>query len=255
MVALNSLKPKGTMGEIASSNRTPIPCYQVGATNPKRIVLVFTDVFGINSGNQKVFCDCLAETLGDTTAVWIPDIFRGTALLGSWGLPEAITMFFAIPSIIWAMKTRMTEKNVEADLQDIAKATGAAKVACVGFCYGGWMVARCAANKMCQASVGIHPSWKPETAFGKAELDLAARVGTTPYLFLPAGNDDLKPGHKVVEALAKERNVSSDKISIEFPNQVHGWVARGDPSDATIREAQDKAIKLTVDFIQEHVAV
>lgn len=242
----------------ASENRKSMQCYQVGPDAPKRTLVVFSDVFGIDSGNHKVVCDVLQEKLGVDTAVWMPDLFRGKAIMGAWGLGHFITDTFGLPSILWACFTNMKEANLEADLKEVvAPALQTDKVACLGFCYGGWVSGRAVALEgfPAKAAVGIHPSWKIETIFSKKEEDLAAKVNKTPFLFLAASNDDLKVGTPVVEALAKGRGVEQDKVSIEFPEMKHGWVPRGDSSDEKVKADQEKATTLAVDFVKEHVKV
>lgn len=68
------------------SSRPALSYYQVGPEqNPKRVVLVFTDVFGIDTGNHRAFCDVLQSRLGDDTAVYCPDLFRGRPLMHDYG--------------------------------------------------------------------------------------------------------------------------------------------------------------------------
>lgn len=244
------------------STRTPMPCYQVGPSNPKRIIVVFSDVYGIDSGSHKVICDVLQEAMNDdsTTAVWMPDMMRGKPILGAWKLGDCITTSFTLPSVMWACHTNMKDTKVEMDLEQVvapALSVEAAKVACVGFCYGAWVAGICMTKDVFPGSVGIgvHPSWKVEQVYSRQEVDLAAKVGAAPYLFLPAGNDDIKVGHAVVDIMAKARGVEPEKLAIEFPDMMHGFVPRGDSTDTAVKEAQDKVISLIVEFVKEHAKV
>ena len=63
----------------------PLPLYVTGTelNKAKRIVLVFTDVYGIDTGNHKVVADRFGRSLTDTTVI-IPDFFRGEPILTEW---------------------------------------------------------------------------------------------------------------------------------------------------------------------------
>jgi dienelactone hydrolase len=246
----------------ASSTNTPISAYVVGphqessASCPTRIVVVFPDVYGIDSGNQKIVCDALSD---DSTLVIMPDLFRGNPIVKDWGM---FTSALMIPALVWASKTRMTDTAIEQDLMEsllpFLKNYDQAKVSMLGFCYGGWVMGRALALdafSFVKCGVGIHPSWKLQALHGKTEVALAEAVKAKPILFLPAGNDDLKVGTPIVQQLAKQRGgIAEATIAIEFPDMVHGWVARGDANDAKIAEQQEKALNLAKDFIKAEEA-
>jgi hypothetical protein len=42
------------------------------------------------------------------------------------------------------------------------------------------------------------------------------------------------------------------ELSVEFPAMLHGWVVRGDPNMEDVRREQERALKLTVKFIETH---
>ena len=162
------------------------------------------------------------------------------------------------------------------------------KLSCVGFCFGGWVVGRvlgCPANHNnhtttgggFQCGVGIHPSFHPNLLHGERQTTMAERI-SKPMLLLPAWNDvDYKPNTKVVDIMtanrlqqqqlrrsnnnAKNNNNNNNNdgeeveppvVSIEFPTMMHGWVSRGDPTDANVAKEQERALQLTVEFLQKH---
>jgi dienelactone hydrolase len=124
---------------------------------------------------------------------------------------------------------------------------------CVGFCFGGWAVAQCLAleSSPFSAGVGIHPSLNVEDLHRRPVADLAKRVGKTPLLLLPAGNDkrEVKPGGVAVRILAESRGVDESEISVEFPDQIHGFVSRGEPS-----EDQKRAIDKSTEHFIKHLS-
>ena len=81
---------------------------------------------------------------------------------------------------------------------------------------------------------------------------------------------DLKPASELVNTMKEARNQVLERLeaddgdynpkaqdipfvaSIEFPTMLHGWVSRGNPADPNVAAAQERALQLTVDFIQKH---
>jgi len=253
--------PSGTTIKLTSkegSTHKELPMYVVGVEeSPSTVLVVFSDVFGVDSGNQKVLCDTLSERM-ESTLVVMPDLFRGNPILGGWGLPAAITDFFQILSVVWGCRTRITIAAIEKDLVEILlpylnKYEGA-KISMVGMCFGGWVMGRALALgefSHIKCGVGIHPSWKLQVVYGEKEEALAEAVKDKPILFLVAKNDDLKVDTPIVQQLSKQRGgIDENKISIEFPDMIHGFVARGDASDPTIAEQQERALTLAIDFIK-----
>lgn len=270
----SDLKPKGKIEilspKVDGSGLRDMSCYKsVGETNinekPKKVVLVFSDVFGIDTGNHKVFCDLLQESMGNDTQVWMPDMFRGNPILRDFGYnwlnsgPVAIAQFlfhtfFVSSDTIEKDLTQIVVPNVVED-------TGCESIGVVGFCFGAWVVARCLAlndgDSVFSCGVGIHPSWTPEQYFAKeksSEAVLAERTKAKPLLLLPAKEDkDLMPDSPLVKDLAEKRSMSPEEVAIAFPEMRHGFVSRGDSSDPATREAQEKALGLTVEFLEKHL--
>lgn len=250
------------MIQLESTDRKSMPAYVVGVVGggASRAVVVFTDVYGINTGNHKVLCDALAEQLGEGTLVIMPDLFRGVAILGGWGfMPQAFTKAFSLPSIIFNIKTRITRTNINSDLSLLVlpylkeKLSGTATIASVGFCFGAWVVGLALALEPfnCQSGVAIHASWKAEVVAGGNLEALASSIGTKPILFLPSSTDtDTKADAPAVQQLAKQRGVEPRDISVEFPDQNHGWMTRANDSDHDVAQDREKALQVTVNFIK-----
>jgi len=254
--------PRGRMLTLNSSNRPDMPCYQVGSENPKKIICVFSDVFGIESGRHKAFCDSLSERLGsEEVAVWMPDLFRGRPLMFDWK-NEIMSGLFSLPTFLFSLQTRLHSRNIEADLKDVillaAKQAGSNNlmVGTVGFCFGGWVIAKTLAIDGYAAGVGIHPSFDVERIVGgkSSVANLADNTGTKPILLLPASNDHpMKASSDTVQRMASNRDIDPEAIAVEFPDVIHGWVTRGDRSKAEMRENQDRALNLTVEFFKANL--
>lgn len=267
---LNTRTPKGATIHLESnegeSSPPPLPCYQVGPKNPKRIICVFSDVFGVDSGNHYVFCDTLQEALGETTAVWMPDLFRGAPLMFPSFLDQYLGTFAIVPKLpyfLYSVRTRISADGIDRDLKEIIQRNvdkvGCESLGCAGFCFGGFTVTRALAAEGCafSAGVGIHPSLVPEEVIangsGKAAT-LLQRTEKKPILFLNAKQDTgTKSNVDIIRQAAECRGITPDEIAIDFPDMDHGFVTRGDSSVPSIRESQDKAIKLTADFLERHL--
>ena len=249
-----------------TSSRAEMPCYQVGPAKPKKIICVFTDVFGPEAGNHKFFCDRLQGILGEDTAVWMPDLFRGTPIMRGYftgKMPwDIFPMMLGIPYLIWSIKTRITAPGVDQDLLEIvqahAKETGCTYVGCVGFCFGGWTVARALGLEggIFSAGVGVHPSFSIEGMIkgGSGSVEtLIQQTSNKPILLLPAKQDkEAKPDSDLVAQLAKRRATVPSEISFEFPTMTHGFVARGDSTDPAVKAEQDKATDMVASFFKKH---
>ena len=317
--------PRGTMIEIPSPScelvgMQPMPCYCTGPLldpTTKRLVMIFSDVYGVDSGNTKVFADQLAQRLD--CPVIIPDLFRGVPILQPWMdnstmvQGELLGSLMGAPGMLFRIRQYPPAK-IEQDifqlilpfLQDqimrdcqVNHSLGGGQehvvvqLGCVGFCFGGWVVGRVLGHSSSshveaaagsdtaasllsfQCGVGIHPSFQPNLLHGEGQVTMAERIHK-PILLLPAWNDfDLKPGspivnviqHNLVTAAANNQNnnvAGNDGsgtdpvpppppvVAMEFPTMIHGWVTRGDVTNPTIAAEQERALQLTVDFIQKH---
>ena len=246
-----------------------MPCYVAGAplSSPtlRRIVVVFTDVCGIDAGNHKLFADVLAARLGeDTTSVLMPDFFRGCPIAQPI-LNSALGFLVTLPAVLYRIKYRHTTEALERDLVHLvypwiqmqAPTVAEIGLSCVGFCWGGWMVARSLALEdiPMKCGVGVHPSFKVESLHKGYEEDLVKRIGTKPIRLLPAKNDpgNLKVGGMHVKALAEARGVPESEISTEFPSMKHGWVSRGG-RHPDVGKCQEEAMQIIVDFLEKNHA-
>merc|ERR1711907_303749 len=89
--------------------------------------------------------------------------------------------------------------------------------------------------------VQYHPSTRAAGMEGLDEWDITAKV-TVPQLIFAAENDvdEYKPGGKTIESLA---TTAPGSVCLPvIPGTAHGWVSRGDISDADVKAAVEQAI-------------
>ena len=256
---LSSHQPKGRVETIehSSSPEKNLPCYWTGKADSRRVILLFTDVFGVDSGNHKAVADRLSDAMN--AIVIIPDLFRGKPILTDIPyLPVAIKTTLSLLRIAWAVKFRVTSDAIDEDLRDmllpwVQSKTSTPHVSCMGFCFGGWVITKALSLSQVRCGVGLHPSFRLEDIIGGTPEKAAERVGSKPILLLPAINDDLKANeHPAVKILAEARQIPEDEVSVTFPTMKHGWVTRGDSNDPEVAACQTKALQMVVDFINKH---
>jgi len=276
-VSTGSLKGKVVSLQVLdkeSSQRSLMPCYQVSSSSePKSLVLVFSDVHGVDTGNHKVFCDSLQEKLGADTAVWMPDLFRGYPMAPDVGTKTFWVDLMCRLSIIWAEKTRITVPAVKADLKEIIEPNippSVDKIGMVGFCFGAWVIGKSFGWSNHEdkdgerilpnlnAGVLIHPSWRPEGVVvggSQTKEEMAKACKTKPILLMPGKQDvDFHKSSIIAQHLADQRSLSVDDVVVDFTHMDHGWVSRADSSnDKVLQEAQEQATQKTADFFKQHI--
>ncbi len=123
-------------------------------------------------------------------------------------------------------------------------------IAAIGFCWGGWAIAKSSAEGFCwKCAVSPHPSTKIERfVFGSDESAMLGKVNM-PFLLMPAGDDEdnVKPGSEEVKTLE-----SKGGGSVLFDRMKHGFVTRGDLNEADVKEDTEKALALILEFIDKN---
>lgn len=135
------------------------------------------------------------------------------------------------------------------------KSVGVTKIALIGFCWGGVPVVHCLSELASEFVCGVipHPSLRLlEMVYGIDPLPVLTAV-TKPVLLMPAGNDpdNLKTGGEFIKAL-QVNSPESDTI-VEFEDQKHGWVVRGDIADAAVKEKVELALNKAYAFIGKYM--
>ena len=140
-----------------------------------------------------------------------------------------------------------------------------------GFCWGGWCVFHTTAmsSKIVCGAIP-HPSCQLEGMFGGDVMELAKQV-KAPMLMLPAGEwlwqhfagysltfqplagDDPKfylPDGDIIKILQAN---NSQTVSMPFPDMSHGWVSRGDMSEAKTADQVKSAVSMMQEWFAKHM--
>ena len=247
------ITPPGSLSQSISKSKSK--------SKSKRVVVVFSDVYGYSSGLHFQFADALAKRIGGSVVV--PDLFRGSPCMQPWSLFGAkVGGALGFPAMLFRAKFWYHPMYVNTAITDFilpwlrrVSSIKNVEFSCVGFCFGGWVIGKTMGHGVpWKCGVGIHPAFNLEQIHGGTESSLAKGVLSIPYFLMPAGNDSkqIKVGGTVTAILAKARNVKESQVSLEFPEMSHGWVPRGNPEDDNIRNAQNKALEKTAEFILKH---
>ena len=145
---------------------------------------------------------------------------------------------------------------IRADLDLVFEAlakSGAKKIGFAGFCFGGYAAFLASQTSALSCAVGLHSSIKIFNFHGSNEVAAAGTLNC-PQMFLQAGNDpeNTKAGGDIDKALA-QLPIGSQCVFREFKEMKHGWVPRGDLSQAEVRRDVEQAMDLTIAFLDTHL--
>jgi len=231
--------PEGYQARGSEGKIGELPTYHVGRS--ERAVLILPDIFGWSQNKGRFFG--IADTLAaQGFQVLLADPFHGDTAAGKEDF------------MAW-IKSFPYDGSVSTDIEACVKFLqdkGCTSIGVVGFCWGVWAFCKAASLGVpFKCGVGPHPSTRLEGAFGGegAEQAMIDKVNM-PVLLLPAGNDpdNLKEGGAVAKALAEKGGES-----VTFPDMAHGWLCRGDLSDATVVRDVELGMKHTVEFLKSRL--
>jgi len=260
--------PKGGMEDLEGT-----PCYIVGQGS--RGILVAHDAFGLDSGRTLEICDLLASKLGVIVAApqfWrdgaaggrkgaraIEDAFHPTPETSCCQMPSLYAQAaWHLPSFIrdfkkhnWEIVSPAVHDHVLPEM----RRRGAAKVAALGFCWGGWLVAHASASKDICCGVTFHPSQVEVCRFTGESFDELCEGIACPQMLLAAGPDqqDVKEGGKEFEAL-QATSFADECVFRTFDAMKHGWVNRGSLEDVEVARDYNQAMELACNFLTKHFA-
>lgn len=208
-------KPKGKTLEIGKEK-----AYVVGDPNWGSAVIVCHDVFGPSKGAHAQLCDALAD--GGHYVV-MPDFFKGGSIEPFYAEGTGATK-----GTEWLKEFNW--KHCSSVLDAIyahLKEKGITKTGSIGFCWGSWVVAKMTQNREnCQAGVWAHPSVfvAKDLYEGETEQELTERVKAA-TLVMPSKQEPDFYRNGELTALADANGIAWE--TIDFKEQMHGWVTRG----------------------------
>ncbi|KAK0269497.1 hypothetical protein LTR35_014793 [Friedmanniomyces endolithicus] len=252
--------------------------YVIGhRTNPRAIIVMYSDIFGLLLPNNKLIADSYAKS-GDYL-VYLPDFFKGDAVglrLADLLIPvdaakqstlgKYTGLLTSGPSLMMWMgrhKAGPTDDICQDFLRKLRRATPAGrKIGMVGFCWGGKYAIRAgleasmievdgAKRSLVDAVVALHPSnlvlptdveapVVPMT-FGWGQEDSQVSIETKGKVEgIHAG--DAKKGKQVPEMVHK----------VYKPGR-HGFAVRGNPDDAQERKCLEDSTTQVLEWFGKYL--
>ncbi|KAL5337608.1 Alpha/Beta hydrolase protein [Aspergillus crustosus] len=231
-------------------------------TNPRGIIVMYSDIFGLALPNNKLIADAYAK--GGEWLVYLPDFFPGnpqSTFAKYTGLLAGVPAF-----LLWQRRHReeATEEVCVGFLQRLRRDTPREmKIGIVGFCWGGKYVVRAGLERnvieiqidgdggnakvpLVDAVVALHPS----------HLAIPADVETlvVPTAFGWGVEDSfvdfkLKAAVEDVHAGAKQAGRQVPEIEHkEYRPGRHGFAVRGNPDDPLERTCLKDSVTQVLDW-------
>ena len=209
-------------------------------------LISFQDIYTYDSARCKGVADQFAEV--GFTVVHVnfvgTDIYTDDQDLFEWVRAHSYSDF---------VKPRLTETVIPY----LKGKVGNLKIGAVGFCWGCYIAFQACADpdvkETISATALFHPTLQLNRAFEKhPECNDVAELVTCPTLFVPAGNDPefLGPDGSVMKILQKTCESSQ---SIVMPAMKHGFVNRGDISEADVKRDVQATLERAMNFLTEHM--
>lgn len=259
--------PKGKEEPIHGLNT-----YMIGnRTNPRAIIVVYSDIFGLSLPNNKLIADSYAAS--GEYLVYLPDFFQGdpvTLKVADVLIPvnkskqSSLSLFTGLlanaPSfLMWSTRHKEgpTNKICMDFLAALRRATPGTKIGMVGMCWGGRYAIRAGLENyqieiagqktkmpLVDAVVALHPSnmvlpadvSKPVVpmSFGWGQEDSAVSI-------------KLKGQTEAIHA--------KEKVAVEMQHKVytpgrHGFSVRGNPDDPAERKCLEDSVTQVLDWFK-----
>jgi len=205
--------------------------------HPKdKAILYVTDVFGLELQNNRLLPDDFAR---NGFKVYVPELFEGDPV------PEdAFNPGSGFNLQEWFPKHPPvdTGKRVRKVIDGL-KEKGVVIYGATGYCYGARLVFDLAFDNVIHAAVISHPSLlKPE------DLDTYIAKSKAPLLINSCEFDDPFPPSLAKTADEKFANFAPGYRRAHFDGVHHGFAARGDLNNPTVKTAKEGAFKNSVEW-------
>ena len=253
-------EPAGTVVPLPSAGGAPVAAYVVKSAGKAPSLLVLQDIYSSRvlhpssrSGDRlDAVCDALAKS-GNYT-VCMPSLFGDkpfdlAVAKPDDGVFEKFNSFAQDGGVDWFKKQSYQDNmltKVKAAYDYLEKTNPGQPVAVLGFCFGAWLLSKASADFDFKCAIGCHPATVLETAvFGGDEIAMLKAL-RQPTLFLWAGNDStifVEDGEGKAALEATGGGVE------EYKDMLHGWVARGDLGQDTVKRDFEKALASIIRFL------
>ena len=246
--------PEGRTAKIANGKYDSY----IAGNNTTAAVLIIHDVYGWDNPNVRLMADHYARETGAT--VYVPDFFLGDSLRRADYPDLSHKEFLAkyLMPFVGRHSRDVREKDIFAVARALRREHGYAKLAAIGFCYGGWAIMRLGAKPEDQpededkdakpiegplvvAVSTAHPSLATEQDIAGVAVPLQILAPETDFMYTPA----LK---QFTFDVTVKNGVPLDYL--HFPGIEHGALMRGDQNTVESRRALVRAQHAAVNFFK-----
>mmetsp|Transcript_7629 Transcript_7629/g.12346 ORF Transcript_7629/g.12346 Transcript_7629/m.12346 type:complete len:248 (-) Transcript_7629:979-1722(-) len=208
--------------------------YYIISKGDDRAVVMYHDIFGVDSGRHVAMCDDIAERLKCT--VVCPDLFHG--------VPLKHGEMDKLKDVVVAHPIEDVQKELDVIYDKVL--SGPQKVASVGFCWGVWLAFHEGTRQPAKLKCGVnfHPSLRVEGFFDRKVVDLATS-NKLPQLVCPCKDDpaEEQPGGAIP---------TSTTTFHVFSEENHGFCSQGDVTQEQVKKDVAEGMELLVKFINEN---
>jgi len=237
--------PKGEVKDVQG-----VHTYVVGE-GPKAVI-VFPDLFGVNSGRTKQVCD---EISAWGYLVVLPDCFEGLPFKDD----ESLVTFPKVLCNILTLK-RFFKRNAWANVGHIyeekvipyLRSEGVESIGAVTFCWGSYAAVHLASGDDIQAGVHFHPAITKVAGLAGEKYQNIFEKAKSPQMFLASNPDpgNIKAGGICEQILNSNEQLNGRSVFYTFKDMKHGWVNRGDLNKEKIRRDYTEAMRRAREYLE-----
>lgn len=239
-----------------------VSAYAVG--EGKKAIIFIHDMFGLNSGMNKLICDTLSDRLKDTVVI-APDFFIFGNVFGNdplkergvWLLPKMIWMICCCKAINFFQK--YSWDNVAGSVFDKTTSyllsKGVDKFIPLGFCYGAYVGFRACGSALHRENIIANMSCHPSVGgvawlTSEKEQDIIDAVNCPQMVAsTPQEPIDWHPNGKT-QTFFDQKSFGSQCEYYHY-KEVHGFMTRGDTTVRATRDAVGDCLNKIVAFVNK----